>query len=493
MTGNPGTGKTSLARKLGEVMWAMGLLPKSTVHEIAPADVKGQHVGHAEKLMNEAVDHAIGQILFIDEAYGFAGDVYGKKAAEVLMKRMTDDEGKFLVIAAGYKDEMEGDFLRLNPGFARRFEEDMRIHIDDYCPDELTEIFVQKAIKDGYALATGTREAVKRAFEHMYAGRTKTFGNAGEAVNLLKATIRRVGDRVAVQGGEMKPVIAPEDVAYKFADTKSVEEVLSELDEFVGMRNVKDKVRSIVASLKVKKAAAAQTGINKPLLDFHILMTGNPGTGKTALARKLGEVICAMGLLPKSTVHEISPADVKGQYVGESEKLMNRAVDQAMGQILFVDEAYGFAGDVYGKKAAEVLMKRMTDDEGKFLVIAAGYKEKMEKDFLRLNAGLARRFEDDMRIHIDDYRPDELTEIFKQKAIKDGYSLAEGTTPVLNRVFEEIYTNRTKTFGNAGEAVNLLKAAIRRVGNRVTEPGDNPTLILPEDIEGCKYTHRERA
>ena len=167
--------------------------------------------------MNRALDQAMGGVLFIDEAYGLAADQYGKKAAEILMARMTKDEGKILIIAAGYKDEMEGDFLRLNPGFPRRFEQDMRIHIDDYTPEELTQIFKRKAGEGGYTLAEGTAEVVKKAFEQMYAGRAKTFGNAGEAVNLLKATIRRVGDRIAVEGAEVSPEIRPGDVAYELS------------------------------------------------------------------------------------------------------------------------------------------------------------------------------------------------------------------------------------------------------------------------------------
>ena len=167
-------------------------------------------------MVSSSVNNKSADVLFVDEAYGLAADQYGKKAAEVLMKRMTDEEGKILVIAAGYKDEIEGDFLRLNPGFPRRFEEDMRIHIDDYTPEELTRIFQLKAGKDGYTLAEGTAAVVMKAFEQMYSGRTKTFGNAGEAVNLLKATIRRVGNRIAAEGAAANPEIQPADVAYEF-------------------------------------------------------------------------------------------------------------------------------------------------------------------------------------------------------------------------------------------------------------------------------------
>jgi SpoVK/Ycf46/Vps4 family AAA+-type ATPase len=240
----------------------------------------------------------------------------------------------------------------------------------------------------------------------------------------------------------------------------------------------------------MKQRAAMGAGKVQQLAMNFILM-GNPGTGKTSIARKMGEILQSMDILPTSRVIEASRATLVGKYMGETPKIVNSMCDKAMGGILFIDEAYTLSdqNDQYGKEAIDTLMKRMEDDRGKFVVIAAGYKDKME-EFLQANAGLASRFTH--KLHIEDYNEDELLAIFKKMAQKESYILSPTAEFKALDVICRMLMTKDDTFGNAREMRNLLDATIQQLSVRVSQlPPDEVTketyqLILPEDINEPK-------
>jgi len=494
-TGNPGTGKTTVARIMADVFRTLGILSRGQLIEADRSKLVAGFSGQTAIKTNQLIDSAMGGVLFIDEAYTLKSsdqDSFGAEAIDTLLKRLEDDRGKFICIVAGYTDQMH-DFIDTNPGLKSRFTQ--TIHFDDYTPDELTEIFINLAKGKNFTVDEETRGAIHRQFEQLYLRRDKNFGNAREARRIFDQAVEKQSQRLVTEmnnpgfsNEEMYRITTADLPMAQSEQARPLDEVLNELDDFIGMRSVKNMIRRLAVQSMFMKQRAAMGAGKVQQMSMNFILTGNPGTGKTSIARKMGEVLQAMEILPTSRVIEASRATLVGKYMGETPKIVNNMCDKAMGGILFIDEAYTLSSenDQYGKEAIDTLMKRMEDDRGKFVVIAAGYKDEMET-FLAVNPGLASRFTHKM--HIDDYNEDELLAIYKKMASKDNYKLSpEAEFKLMDLICRKVIS-KSSSFGNAREMRNMLDATIQQLSMRVSNiPQSEITqetyqLIMPEDIK----------
>ena len=493
ITGKPGTGKTTVARKLGEIFESIRLLERGHVVEVGGNDLMGQYLGETPKKVNALCDEAMGGVLFVDEAYAIAGGKdgsgatrYGQEAVDTLLKRMEDDRGKFVVIVAGYKEEMER-FLQMNPGLRSRFT--TYLHIDDYTPPELLAIFERMAASQSYTLSAAAREKLARVTQDLYDRRGPDFANGRAVRQLFEQAIGLQSNRLAEMPPEavrpdLATVIEADDIAYDLPEAVTLDDVLGELRGLVGMPNIKAWIGDMASVLAVQKRRAELTG-QKTTITSHLVLTGNPGTGKSTVARLLGRVLKALGVLSRGHVLDVERKDLVASYVGQTAPRTHEAIRNAFGGVLFIDEAYTLAQDAFGKEAIDTLLKQMEDQRGQFVVVVAGYPKEM-RDFIDANPGLASRF--NQTFHLDDYTPDELFAIFEVMAAAQHYRLDSDAAAPLRRMLQALYDGRDRNFGNARTVRSLLEQSIVRQNKRlsaVAEPTaeDYSTLHLA-DIPG---------
>jgi len=503
--GNPGTGKTTIARLMGRIFRAMGMLEKGHVVEVDRSDLVGQYIGETAQKTDKIIESAYGGILFIDEAYtlvkkGGSGQDFGQEAIDTLLKRMEDKKGEFAVIAAGYPEPMK-NFIASNPGLKSRFN--LVINFEDFTPVELLEIFQLNLKKEQYNVTKEAEEEIKKHFINLYRAKDETFGNA----RLVRAffeelqmelskrylslpekeknedaltTITEADVNEALSGKKETTVDLP-------IDEEALKDALAELNSLTGLESVKNEIDDLI---KLARYYASKGTAIKSKWSSHILFLGNPGTGKTTVARILSRIFAALAIVEKGHLVEVDREKLVGSYIGETAKKTKAALDSAMGGTLFIDEAYtlvkGTNQNDFGKEAIETLLKRMEDDRGKFIVIAAGYTNEMNA-FIESNPGIKSRFT--KTFEFEDYTPDELMTITKNILQQKEIEIEEDALYHLEKYYNEIYRTRDEKFGNARIVRNIVDSAATKMALRLSENKDETKenkLILADISELLK-------
>jgi SpoVK/Ycf46/Vps4 family AAA+-type ATPase len=476
--GNPGTGKTTVAKMLGKIYHKLGLLSKGTVLEVGRPELVGKFIGQTAPKVQEMIEKARGGILFIDEAYSLArkgdqdGQDFGKEVIEVLIKEMSDGKGDLAIIVAGYPAEME-IFLDSNPGLRSRFN--MIYQFPDYLPQELMQILDLKAKKKNIEFDPEAREYIKKQLTEAYRNRDRTFGNARLVASLVEEAKMNLGLRVMKNADldnispDLLKTVTLEDVKNIFKTKKSalpdisideelLHEALDELNGLIGMSSVKEEVVELVKLVRFYRETGRDV-LGK--FSLHTVFTGNPGTGKTTVARIIAKIYKALGVLERGHCVETDRQGLVAGYVGQTALKTTERINQAMGGVLFIDEAYaltqGHEND-FGKEAVETLLKQMEDKRGQFAVIVAGYPDNM-KQFLEANPGLASRF--DITIKFEDYTVDELLQIALYMLKAENLTPTEEALEHLRKYFDYLYQKRDKFFGNARTVRKVIQQAIK--------------------------------
>lgn len=282
------------------------------------------------------------------------------------------------------------------------------------------------------------------------------------------------------------PEAPPPKSEAELADILS--QAMAELNDLVGLDNIKDEVKTLANFLKVQKIRE-ERGLAKTSVSLHAVFCGPPGTGKTTIGRLMGRIYQGLGFLKRGHLVETDRAGLVAGYIGQTAKRVEEVVNSALDGVLFVDEAYALVprgdggGRDFGQEAVDALLKRMEDNRDRLVVIVAGYTDEMTT-FVESNPGLKSRF--NRYFYFEDYKPEELLAIFEKMAGKSHFHLTDATRATLLRLFEELYVRRDRTFGNARVARNLFEKSIERQANRLAVlsslSDEVLTTLLPEDI-----------
>jgi len=271
-------------------------------------------------------------------------------------------------------------------------------------------------------------------------------------------------------------------------EEKTLEELLETLDALIGLENIKQSIKSLINLVKVRELRK-ENELPNPPLSLHMVFTGNPGTGKTTVARIISELYKAIGVLSKGQLVEVDRGGLVAGFVGQTALKTAEVVTSALGGILFIDEAYALAPEVgtgndFGREAIETLLKMMEDHRDDLIVIVAGYSEPMER-FITSNPGLESRF--NRYIFFDDYNSEELYDIFDLMCKKSEYILTDEAIEYAREQFKLIYENRDENFGNARHVRNLFENIVTVHSDRVSSldghTRDDLTLVILEDLE----------
>lgn len=481
-TGNPGTGKTTVARIVAQIYNELGILKKGHLVECDRSSLVAGYIGQTAIKTNEVVDKALDGVLFIDEAYTLAkkDDSFGQEAIDTLLKRMEDDRERLVVIVAGYTDEMKM-FIESNPGLKSRFSR--YIEFEDYTEDELLTIFKKMAEQQKYELSEDAEKKLRDIF--CSAKGDCSFGNARGVRNLFQKALINLANRIAKNGDfdTGSQILTAEDFAEEKSKKDKRIDPIVQLASMVGLRSVKQEVLSLKNIVMAQKKRAA-AGLPLLSMSYHCVFTGNPGTGKTTVARIVAEIYKDLGVLKKGHLVECDRSALVAGYVGQTAIKTNAIIDKALDGVLFIDEAYTLAkkDDSFGQEAIDTLLKRMEDDRKRLVVIVAGYTNEMKK-FIESNPGLKSRF--NRYIEFDDYTEDELVQLFKNIAEKQKFVLAVGFESQLRLILKKIMQVNSLTFGNGRGIRNLFEKTVLKQANRLAMTNDgnlNMQVLIPQDL-----------
>lgn len=477
-TGNPGTGKTSVARLIGELMQGLGWLSKGHFTEVNRADLVVGYYGHTAVKTTEVLEKALGGVLFIDEAYmltpgGELGadedDTFGQEALDTILAYMENHRDDLLVIVAGYQEEMLR-FLESNPGLRSRFTR--FLEFPDYSESELSQIFQKMANQQSYRLSTSCQDQLMTLMEQTLRQRRKGFGNGREVRNLFELTLTKQAARLAEMSERSRDdlvTIVEEDLPLEQpgeAVRKSETEPLAELNQLVGVDAVKQELRTLLNLLRVQQLRREQ---KMPVTEVgcHLVFAGNPGTGKTTVARILSRELHRIGFCRNDLLVEVDRADLVGGYLGQTAMKVEQVVKTALGGVLFIDEAYSLGNrtdDSFGQEAVDSLLKLMEDHRNDLVVIAAGYPTEMET-FLDSNPGLRSRFS--RTIDFCDYTVEEMLLIFRGMLRQSGLLLEESAVPLLKQILEQLKQQAGDRFANGRSVRQLFEQVQANQANRL--------------------------
>ena len=486
LAGKPGTGKTIIARLVAEAFKEAGILRSGHFIEATVQDLVGEYVGQSAIKANNLLSRARGGVLFIDEVQGFEKDnQFHREAIRTILKYAEDYRGDISVIVATYPGEMDA-FLSIDQGLPRRFSQ--RIDLEDYDAATCVDIFNYMAAERKVEVDPDLQEKLEGLFEAWINDRTKKeeFSNAGSVRNLVEAMDRARFNREGDDASLSLEDVPGEYQAYSEAAIRRtgdpderLERALEELEALTGLDKVKEAVRGIVYDIKGQRRRGQEANI----APGHYSFEGNPGTGKTTVARLLGNIFRELSVLKSGQVIEVTRSQLVAQYVGQTAPQVKAQTDKAMDGVLFIDEAHNLIQgeqDQFGKEAIGELTAILENQRERLCVIAAGYSEPMARLF-EVDPGWKSRFTS--RIQFEDYDPPEMAQIMLQMCKQGHFTLHPELEDNLRSILTELRNAEGRDFANGRSIRNFFGLMVRNLNRRLaTDDEADPHQLTLNDV-----------
>ncbi|KAK1966836.1 ATPase [Colletotrichum sublineola] len=480
LLGNPGTGKTTVARIYSKFLTSVGVIAGSGFKETSGSKLASMGVAACQQMLDDMLDDG-GGVIFIDEAYQLSsGNSPGGRAMlDFLLAEVENLTGKIVFVLAGYNKQMESFFAH-NPGFPSRFPREMKF--DDYTDDELRRILeAQIKKKYGGRMRWDDDLYVRVVCRRLGRGRGKEgFGNARAVENLLAKISGRQANRLRK---ERRAGATPDDLMLTKEDLVGPEpssalgkcQAWAELQRLIGLSSVKESVRALVDSIQSNYVRELE---EEPVIEYSLnkVFLGSPGTGKTTVAKLYGQILVDLGLLSNGEVVVKNPSDFVGAALGGSEAQTKGILASTVGKVLVIDEAYGLYGgggssggvsDPYKTAVVDTIVAEVQSVPGEDrCVLLLGYTDQMEEMFQNVNPGLSRRFPISSAFVFEDFNRSELMTILDLKLKQQGFSATDQAQAVVSEMLER--ARNRPNFGNAGEVDILLNEAKARHQRRVS-------------------------
>ncbi|KAI0442324.1 P-loop containing nucleoside triphosphate hydrolase protein [Xylaria telfairii] len=486
--GNPGTGKTTVAKLYGKILEALGLLSNGEVIIKNPADFVGNVLGQSEKNTKAILEATKGKVLIIDEAYmlasgtdtGGTSDPYKTAVIDTIVAEVqsTSTEDR-CVLLLGYQGQMEDMFQKVNPGLARRFPMASAFVFEDYDDSALRSILDLKLKQQGFRAGEAAKQACISVLGR--ARNRPNFGNAGEVDIILDQAKERQQKRLSESIGSTKrDFLEPQDIDPDFNRLDQAATNIQAL--FKGVVGCEDVIQQLEGYqqevLNMKQLGFSDSEIRLQI-PFGLLFRGPPGTGKTSTARRMGKVYYDLGLLTEARVIECSATDIIGQYIGQTGPKVQKKFDEALGRVLFVDEAYRLAEGHFAKEAMDEIVDCLTKEryQNKILVILAGYDNDINR-LMNQNPGLTSRFPETVSFY--HMPPRHCRDLLLQCLSMNKLDTTElEVSPTLDGKLLDLFGQlaRTPSWGNARDVQTLSKKIF---GKTIKTKTKNPTKVVTE-------------
>jgi Cdc6-like AAA superfamily ATPase len=497
--GNPGTGKTTIARLYGQFISSLGIVPAERFVEVTGVLLANRGMSEYESTIERLKDDDSepAGVVFVDEAYQLTSNG-SSQVLEHILGEVERLQGNVAFVFAGYGKQMES-FLGSKPGLRSRIP--FLIKFDDYKDVELHQILLQqlkekfnnKMRVEGGLYGLYMRIVVRRIGR----GRGRSgFGNAREVQNVLLHILFRQASRLsqrrqANQEADDFFLTRTDLIGPPPSEVVVISQAWKDLQALIGLKSVKDAVQALIDRLQenynreIAEQPLVESSLNKVFL-------GNPGTGKTTVAKLYGQILADLALLSSGEVVVKNPSDFIGDHLGSSENITTNILELTRGKVLIIDEAYGLWStegttrftDSYRTAVIDTLVAQVqskaTEDR---CILLLGYRERMEMMFQNVNPAFGRRFPLSSAFVFEDYTDEELSDILELKLRQQGFAATEEAKQVAMEVLSRARNHRN--FGNAGEVDIILDRAKESQQKRLsTSDGENdPFLLVAQDFD----------